>query len=148
MQNLFSQTFAKDRTESDILSHAHIPLMLGKKEHKAKPLTIRKCQAWREKVADLLNGIATGALTGTVTSQSFMQGIMVAFFKFPEQVLELLIAFSPELEEQREWLYDNATDEEVVVAFSRVLAVAYPYFNLLGQMRTAATATDQATSRQ
>lgn len=149
MDNLFSQKFAKERTESDILEHKPIELMLGKKAFGAPPLTIRKGNAWRQRVADVLNELAMGALSGTVTSKSFMDGVMVAFFEFPEKVLELLIAYAPtELEPHREWLYDNATDEEVVVGFSRVMAVAYPFFSLLGSMKTAAMATGQATSHQ
>lgn len=149
MDNLFSQTFASERTESDIIAHTPIKLQLGKKDHDAVPLPLRKGKAWRGKVADVLNEMATGALTSGLTPDTFMKGLMVAFFSFPDKVLELLIAYSPELlEPQRDWLMDNATDEEVVVAFSRVLVVAYPYFSLLGTMKTAAMATAQAISHQ
>jgi hypothetical protein len=149
MQNLFSQTFAKDRTESDILAHEPIKLRLGKKDHDAIPLTLKKGKAWREKVAGVLNALATGMMSQQVTADNLVQGLMVALFAFPDQVLDLLIAYSPEiLEPQRDWLMDNATDEEVVLALSRVLVVAYPYFSLLGTMKTAAMATDQATSQR
>ncbi len=150
MTNLFAQSFAKDRTEDDILSQAPITLMLGTKEYPVKPLPIKKSKEWRGKVAEVLNQMSTGALSsGVLNPQTFMQGIMVAFFKFPDQVLELVIAYSPELLEcQREVILDSATDEEIVVAFSRIMSVAYPFFNLLGQMKSAAMATDQARISQ
>jgi hypothetical protein len=156
MTNLFSQTFAKDRTESDILAHEPIKLRLGKKstepdaepvEYAAAPLPLRKGKEWRQKVADVLNELAKGMMGQVATSDNIMQGLMVAFFAFPDKVLELLIAYAPDaLEPHRELMMETATDEEVVIALSRVLVVAYPYFSLLGTMKTAAMATSPATS--
>lgn len=151
MDNLFSQTFAKDRTEDDIIAHEPIKLKLGKKEFGAPPLALRKGKDWRQKVADALNELATGALSSAMTPDAFMKGLTVAFFSFPDKVLELLIAYSPEmLGSEKEWLMENATDEEVVVAFSRVLVVAYPYFSLLGSMKIAANsvATNRVINQQ
>lgn len=141
VDNLFSQKFAKDRTEDDILAHTPIKLMLGKKEHPLPPLPLRKGAEWRAKLMKVLNDMAASALSSGMSPDGFMKGLMVAFFTFPEQVLELLIAYSPELlEPEREFLMDHATDEEIVVGFSRILTVAFPYFSLLGSMKTAAMA--------
>jgi hypothetical protein len=147
-QNLFSQSYAKERTEDDILGHTPIKLILGKKEFPAHPLTLRKGAEWRGAVAEVLNSLATGAMVGPITPEKFNQGIMVTFFDFPDKVLNLLILYAPSLEEHREWLLDTATDEELVIAFSRLMVVAYPYFSLLGSMRSAAMETSKATSRQ
>lgn len=148
--NLFSQSFAKDRTEDDILAQLPIPLKMGGRTFEVKPLPIRKNKEWRGKLAAVLNDLSTGPLTTAgVTGDSFMKGLMVAFFEFPDNVLSLLVAYAPDvLEPEVEWLMDKATDEEVVVAFSRILPVAYPFFSLLGTMKSAAMAADQAISHQ
>lgn len=149
IDNLFSQKFAKDRTEDDILAHSPIKLMLGQKEFPVPPLALRKGAEWRAKLLKTLEDLAGGAMSSGMSPEGFMKGLMVAFFTFPEQVLELLVAYSPEvLESEREFLMDKATDEEITVAFSRLLVVAYPYFSLLATMKTAAMATPRATSRQ
>lgn len=147
--NIFSQSFAANRTEDDILDQAAIGLVLGKHEYPVKPLTIRKGKEWRGKVAELLNTLSAGPLgQQAATPQGFMSGLMVAFFSFPDRVLDLLYDYSPELRAHRAAIEDSATDEEVVVAFSRVMAVAYPFMPLLGTMTAAAAMSQTATRRQ
>lgn len=145
-QNLFMQSFTSQRSEDDIVAQTPFVVKLGGTDYNVKPLTIKAGRAWRGKLSDVLNEMATGPLTTQLTPQNFVQGLMVAFFTFPDKVLGLMYAYSPELEAEKEAIEDKATDEETVVAFSRILAVAYPFFNLLGSMKTAASAAGQAIS--
>lgn len=44
-----------------------------------------------------------------------------------DEVFDLLILYSPELEADREWLEDNATERQIIAAFMEVLQLAVPF---------------------
>lgn len=143
MLNSFGQAYAQQRSEADVLSQAPIPVTLGGVEYGMKPLPIKKNAEWRKALVATLNeqgSTMQGEMTGL---NSFMQGLMVAFFSFPEKVLGLVQMYAPKLpwEEilrEPDATYPGVTDEEIVVAFSRIMVVAYPFTNLLGMMTVAA----------
>ena len=53
-----------------------------------------------------------------------------------DDVFELLILYSPEMEADREWIEENATERQIVGAFMEVLRLAVPFEvdNLLGNL--------------
>jgi hypothetical protein len=144
MMNTFGQSFAKNRSEDDILAHAPLKLMLGKIEYSIEPLPINKNRKWREKVAEALNTMSTKTNAPMDNMNGFMGAFMAMFFSFPDIVLTLIMEYAPTL--PKDIISETATDEEVVVAFSRVMAVAYPFFGLLGTMQAISKATSSATT--
>lgn len=143
--NQFGQKYGNDRTEDEIMAQAPIRVKFGTEDYNIAPLTILKNREWRAKLADLLNELFTPMQHDVNNMDSFMSGLMVALMAFPERVLDLVLAYAPAL--PRDTIENNATEEQVVVAFSRIMAVAYPFFGLLGTMRTVASAAGQATGR-
>lgn len=139
MLNAFGQKFASERTEQDILAQAPIKVQLGGKEYDIKPLPIRKNAEWRKAMVDVLNDSGKAMNVQVTDLGGFMQGLMAAHFSFPEKVIDLVRLYAPALP----WeviLSDESTvtDEEIVIAYSRIMVVAYPFSNLLGMMTLAA----------
>lgn len=142
--NTFGQTFASARTEDQIMAHEPIALQFGKKPYKVSPLPILKNKVWRGKMAEELNKLISSTAVPMGNMNAFMGGFMTIFFGFPEVILDLIFAYAPDLPAQE--IKINATDEEVVVAFSRILAVAYPFFDLLRAMMELGKATPSAST--
>lgn len=79
-----------------------------------------------------------------------------------DDVIELLFDYSPELAADREWLNDNAYDEEAIAAFIEVLKLNFPIMALWGLVggsrvqpivtnlpsRNGASGTNKPTAKQ
>ena len=147
MSNIYGQSYAKERSEDDVITHAPVSIRLGGETYDVKPLTLLKSSAWRKQFVGVINEITQNTTVNVSTSQDLSNGLMVLLFTFPERVQELLFAYSPELESKKEHITEHATDEEMVVAMSRIMVVAFPFIGLLTTMRAAAGAANGTTPR-
>lgn len=110
------------RTEEDILSKSPIQVMLGSDRYDLKPLPIIKARAWRSKLADTMRGIV-GDLSQPADKTA--SAITAALVAFPDKVADLVFAWSPELPTEK--ILDEATEEQLAVAFSGLMVMAYPF---------------------
>jgi hypothetical protein len=122
------------RSESDMLDMRPIKVKLGTKEYEIPTLNNRKSAAWREKLYAALGPLVSSFDFGSVdlnARRDQVSAMMAAklsqeLIAFPERLAELLFEFAPDL--PREEILDNATDEQIGIAFSACAEVGYPFF--------------------
>lgn len=121
------------RTEADILSKAPIKVKFGETEYDVRPLTIRPAREWRLKVSkemsETLKSFNADANPGTLAP-----GLGAAMIAFPEKLLEIIMAFAPYLD--REKIEVEATDEQLAVAYGKVMALGFPFLAPLMMTQT------------
>jgi len=117
-----------------MLSMAPIKLRLGKKDYEVPVLNNRKAAEWREKLFESLGPlVAAFDFTGidlnasreqvsTLMSAKLSQELIA----YPKKLAELLFEFAPIL--PKEEILDEASDEQICLAFSAVAEVGYPFF--------------------
>jgi len=123
----------KRRSESDMLDMKPIKVKLGKSEYQIAVLNNRKAAAWREKLYQDLGplvssfdfkGIDLNANPETV-SQLMSRKLSQELIAFPEKLAALLLAFAPDLPKEA---LEDASDEQIGIAFSACAEVGYPFF--------------------
>lgn len=110
------------------------------KDYTIKELPIRKSVAWRKQVADKFSEL-TDALTnaGNADTKDVMnvvgivKGFAAKLFGSVEVIADLLFAYSPELEADREKIESDGYESEIVDAFVEVVLLAFPFFG--GKLR-------------
>lgn len=112
----------KQRSEEDILSKTPIKALLGSTEYDLKPLPIIKARAWRSKLAETMQSIV-GNMDSTADKTA--QAITSALVAFPDKVADLVFAWSPELPQKQ--ILEEATEEQLAIAFSALMVMAYPF---------------------
>lgn len=124
---------SQERTEEQILAREPIKIQLGGTEYEAQVLTILKARKWREQLINEAKAIA-GTLTGETNGrdQAFFVGLGTAFLGFPEKMADLIFLYSPEL--PKDEILETATEEELCVAFSAIMKVAFPFTRQLSMM--------------
>jgi hypothetical protein len=130
------------RSESDILTKAPIKVTLGSKEYDIPVLTIKKQREWREQMSREMQDIV-GALAPSFdpqkTSSAFSAGLAVALTKFPEKLADLVFSYAPEL--PREEIMETATEEQISIAFSKIMRVSFPFLAHLQTVRSVIQAS-------
>lgn len=130
----------KDRTEEEIIGQLPIRVRLGETEYEIKPLRILEAMKWREELSKAMGEVlGTFNTTGVSLADSLKSGLTGALLKFPEKILELLLLFAPNLDRQK--VLEEATEEQVNLAFSKVMTVAYPFLAQLGTVTKVMAAT-------
>ena len=121
------------RSESDMLDMRPIKVKLGKKEYEIPVLNNRKSAEWREKLYQALgplvssfdfSAIDLNANRETV-SQMMSSSLTSQLIAFPQKLSELLVEFAPDLPKEA---LDDASDEQIGIAFSACAEVGYPFF--------------------
>jgi hypothetical protein len=121
-----------DRTEEQILARAPIGLQFGGKKYEAPILTILKARKWRETLINDAKEIA-GSLTSETNGrdESFFVGLGTVFLGFPEKMADLVFAYAPDSRKKK---LEQATEEELGVAFAAIMKVAFPFSRQLSLM--------------
>lgn len=101
-----------------------IIITLGGHEFTIYELTLRKSQNWRIQANELLTQF-TG-INEFTTDTEYMQNLQRFLGSSLDTVLELVFAYSPQLEAEREWILDNAYEHEIISAFRAIFQFAYP----------------------
>lgn len=120
------------RTEEQILSKAPIELTFGEKKYQVKPLPILKQREWRARLSSDLKDIVSAFERKDASSAALADGLTRALLDFPEKLAELVFSYDPSL--PREQILAEATEEQIALAFSAIMAVAFPFLAQLGQV--------------
>lgn len=115
---------------------------IAQKTYTIEELPRKRSADWRKKLQEELSGLvelleaAPGALENknprglllptTVAAQQLLGSIDAAF--------ELLLAYAPHLQRDRERLEEEAFDSEIIDAFMAVLGLAYPFGAAAGRL--------------
>ncbi len=113
-----------DRTEEQKVTQAPITVILGGKEYGIKPLVIRDSREWRAKVIKLIAPLPQVVNTKTDTPEEFGQALTEMLVTMPDQVIDLFFEYAKDLNQKE--IEGEATDAEMVEAFSKVIEVAFP----------------------
>lgn len=116
----------KERTEEEILARTPLTLKLGGADYSVPVLPILKTREWRKRMIEVANEIGAMGVT--------LAGIGQAFIAFPEKLIDLVFAYCPDL--PREKILETATEEEMVVAFSQIASVSFPFLRQLSLMKS------------
>lgn len=130
-----------------------LDIQLGDKTYTLRQLTVRPSRKWRQQVDEkyrdaieaFVNVIVswpendgpqgTNALGHLFTqhSERILPVIQKVLLESIDDAFELLLDYSPELQKDREYLEENAYDDEIIKAFLEVLQWAYPFASLFRQ---------------
>ncbi len=113
---------------------------LGGKEYSLKAGSINYNLRWRKRfyadfskaVQPFLTKYKPGLLArlmGKDETDRFVEGLRVAFLELPEIIRDLFFAYAPYL--PRKEIEENATEAELVAAFTEVTALAFPFSEIL-----------------
>jgi len=123
----------KPRTEDDILSHAPISVKLGDKDYSIPLLAVQAQREWRKKLFAELAPILA-AFNLTVEAKTMAAGLTASLLTFPEKLVDLVFLYAPGL--PKDEILASATEEQIAVAFSAIMAVAFPFVPQLGMVRS------------
>lgn len=116
-----------------------ITLELGGRTYQVAALPIGRSKVWREALAIPFSDLAkvlTSAADLEINSikdiASVVQDMSGVLLGSVDMMLDLLFSYAPILKADREWIEENAYDEEALRAFAEVLKLAFPFGVLLG----------------
>lgn len=125
--------FAK-RTETDILVGKGIVCRLGEREYDIKPLPFTKAQAWRDRVAEVLDKARALAGTQFATSDNRLglnpEAVLIALRFVASGVWPDIAALTVQwdgLAADADDILNTAYDHEIIRAFLVELCFAYPF---------------------
>lgn len=109
-----------------------VDLKLGHKSYLVRELAIRPNRAWREKaqpimdfvnqaVSTLREDATDGEIVKTLTSK--LINLLVDRI---DEIIDLVFAYSEQLEAERETIETTATETQMLEAFIQIMGVAYP----------------------
>jgi hypothetical protein len=142
-----------ERTQEQILTLAPIVIVLAGKEYPVPILTIGKAIAWRQKLISTaddimrplmqpikpplwkraINFLAFWRPKQSGTADSVFAGLGTAWIAFPEKVLQLIFDYAPDLPRQE--IRETATEEEMFVAFSKIVDTVNPLRRQISLMK-------------
>jgi hypothetical protein len=127
------------RSEMEMLSESPLVLKFGETEYSVKVLSSRKAAAWRQKLSDLTGDMVGKAMAEPPDSDTngWLRGevlgsVSLMLTKSPEKLVDMICAYGSELNADE--ILDNGTDEQILVAFTRIMGVAFPFFSILGTL--------------
>jgi hypothetical protein len=129
-----AKQFIARRSESDMLAMRPITITLGKNSYIVELLNNKKAAEWRDKLYNALGPLVSGFdfsaidLTSThdQVSAAMSAKLSQELIAYPQNLVDLLFAYAPNL--PAETIREEATDEQICLAFSQVAEVGYPFF--------------------
>lgn len=117
-----------ERTEDEITGMSPISVRLGEKDYKLKPRTITAAQEWRGQLNETMRDVLMGFLPSEgESSKAISRGMVTALLQFPEKVVELVFSYAPDDLQPKDEILATATEEQMAVAYSKIMVVAYPF---------------------
>lgn len=120
-----------------------VTIRLGDKDYTIHEAPYRRSTEWRRRLVDEIKPLfeQVSGLTDIQfeTPADLLQLLPVAerlFVEGIEQVFDLLIAYSPDLEGDREYIEAHASDRQIFAAFQQVITLA-DFLSLIPQIRRA-----------
>jgi hypothetical protein len=114
------------RNEKDKITMAPIKVTFGDKEYDIKPLRVLKQQEWRVKAKDLLGPVVDKMTVVRLANNTLVTGLPTAIAPFPDAVIELLFLYATNLEKEK--ILEEATEEQIAVAFSQIWDLVFADF--------------------
>lgn len=116
------------------------------KSYPIHALSMRQAKAWREKFAEPLIGIitqSTNLLSADLTTDAanIIGTLGKALTGAVDRIADAIFAYDVAIAADREWILDNATDEEAISAIITILGVVYPFGSILARLTPAHTAS-------
>lgn len=135
---------------------------LAGKTYTVQSLKFKAERAWRKKydapISSLINALSQ---TQSITDRSSepgqwlreMGGVLLAhagelvnaLLSSPDTLMDAICEYSPAIASEREWIEENAYQEEIAKAFVEVLKIAYPFGQLLGIVTSLGSLEKQTT---
>jgi hypothetical protein len=123
-----------------------ITVKLGEKEYTIREAPHLRASAWRrrlmEEVKPIFDQVANVADIQFETPADLLKLAPLAeqlFVEGVDQIFDLLITYSPELEADREYIEANAGSRQIFAAFQQVIKLA-DFFDLIPQIRRSGLA--------
>jgi hypothetical protein len=111
-----------------------IEVVLGGQTFTVRELPVRKNAGWRKQLAEpfaeLVQRLAAAPEAKIDDAKSLadlvqsLSGVLIGSI---DTLVDLLLAYSPELTHVREFVEENAYDSEIMEAFTGVLGLAFPF---------------------
>jgi hypothetical protein len=114
--------------------------------------SVKRARAWRARLKEPLNQVL-GAVNAVTTVQlettadltALAEQLLPILMDATDTLLDLILAYAPALDAQREAIEDTAVDEEVVDAFLVLLKAAFPLARLLDLLGPVTQATSKSS---
>lgn len=118
------------RTDEQKLTKEPIKLKFGSTDYPIQIRNMNQSREWRTKLIETMSGILAQLPFGatprpTPTAIGTVGGLTAALLVFPDKIAELIFAYAPDL--PVETIQNEATDEQLEVAYGAIMAVAFPY---------------------
>jgi hypothetical protein len=123
------------RSDEDILSRKPITVRLGGKDIEVKVLPLGPARKWRAELVKTMGEVLASFKTSP-SPDNMAPALTAAMIAFPERLLGLVEAYSPEVKAEHEYVEANASDEQLACAYGKITAVAFPF---LAQLNTTQT---------
>jgi hypothetical protein len=114
------------RTEEEKLTQSPLKVKFGEIEYTIKLLPVLKSREWRAQVEQQLGPMVASIQPMTIAGRFVIAGLSTAISTFPEKMCDLLFAYSTELPKGK--ILEEATDEQIGVAFSMIWEIAFANF--------------------
>lgn len=118
------------RSEEEKAIQAPIKVKFGEQDYAIKPLPCLKSREWRQKVEETLGPMIGKIQPVKIAERYVIAGLPAAIAAFPEKICDLLFAYAPDLDKEK--ILNEATEEQVTIAFSQIWEIAFA--NFLPQM--------------
>jgi hypothetical protein len=125
------------RTDEDVIARTPFEVALGATKYKIKLLPIAPAREWRKKLVTTL-GEVNRSLGVSASPDSLGAGLTAAMIQFPDKLLDLVVAYAPEL--PRATIEAEATDEQLAAAYGRIVGIAFPFLGSLAVSRKVTSA--------
>lgn len=125
-----------------------IVIQIGGVDYEVPPLKIKPARIWRETLSskfDVIVNAMTGAgiievkdLKGIGELVDSLRGTLIGSI---DTVFDLVCSYAPAIEKDRERIEEDAYDEEIIEAFTKILVLAFPLGKILLTMSGLAAST-------
>lgn len=123
------------RTEEQQIAKTPILVLLGAEQYEIKPLPIIKARQWRTLLNKEMAEI-TAAMSASESQANLGPALTSALVAFPEKMADLVFAWEPTFPKDK--ILEEATEEQLAVAYSACMSLAYPF---LAQLQQAVSVT-------
>jgi hypothetical protein len=114
----------KERSEEEVVAKKPLTVTLGSTKYSIQLLGITPQQEWRVKLTESLFPVLDSFAAKTL-KEALVGGLTGALMKFPQELIKLLFEYAPDLPKDKIML--EATEEQVALAFTAIMSVAYPF---------------------
>lgn len=119
-----------------------ITVTLGERQYVIDKLPIRQSKLWRQSLAEPFGEISQTLESASIVEvdqfgdiASLVRRASGVLLGSVDKMLDLLFAYSATLAADREYIEENAYDDEALAAFVEVLKLAYPLEQLMSAIR-------------